>query len=386
MEIYMLIRNFIKKAESISDINNIPERRRFVIIYKYPDSPHNTIYEIYSGNIYDLYVINTSTVVGNGYIIPKGMVVQYKNTYRGKVICPFVNKEYNMNAQCMFNDCSYATRIINGKDLLRFNKKELIFNNTLEHFVKNFTKTDVLSPLPTYFNVEDQAHLAHSDYQLIDFEQYIHNNPAFTLNDFRDIKTTYLYLEIHDDNLFQNKNQIFDYINPYHDDQYNNISSVLKDTVIDSFLDCYDAVIKSIFATVNIVIDTESGLFSIHKESLKLKYSFNITKEEITTEYAYLLEAISEPMESLLDAFSVDCLGEYLPIVDKIPTRITFYISPAVNKIRLSSPEYDTVHIENNMINTSEYSSSDINESSIAKECGESMYLSDYRYDDPSGL
>jgi hypothetical protein len=382
----MIVRNFIRRADSIADINNIPERRRFVVIYNYPDGPHNTMYEIYGGNIYDLYIINTSSVIGNNYIIPKGIVVQYKNTYRGKVVSPFINGEYNLNAPCMFNDCSYATRIINGKDLLRFNKKDALFNNNLECVVKDLIKTDVSSPLPTYFNVEDQARLAHSDYQLIDFEKYINNNPQFILNDFRDTKTTYLRLEIHEDNLFQNKTQIIDYINPFHDKQYDYIVSILKDAIINAFLNCYDAVMKSVFATANIIMDVESGLFSVHKESLRLKHSFNVTKEEINEEYAYLTQSLDEHADNFFDMFSIEYLGSYLPKIDKLPTRITFYISPTINKIRLSSPEPDRIYVPNEMINISEYSASDADESNMAKECGESMCLSDYRYDDPTGL
>jgi hypothetical protein len=276
---------------------------------------------------------------------------------------------------------------VNGKDLLRFNQKDTVFNDSLEKYIKNLIKTEVLSPLPIYYNIEDQARLAKPDFQLTNFELYINNNPSFTLNDFRDTKTTFLSLEIHDDNLFQNKTAITNYINPLHDSECDYIVSIIKDAIVNGFLDCFNEVIKSIFSAVDVIIDIESGLFSVHSGTLKLKYSYDITKEEISKEYAYLVKAIENPIENILESFSIEYLGIYLQRIDKLPTRITFNISPTINRIRLSSPELDKVYAPNlDIVRMSEYSSSDTDESNLAKEYGESMYLSDYRYDDPSGL
>jgi hypothetical protein len=365
----MLVKTFKKPINSIDDITNIPERRRFIVIYKYPDGPHNTAYETYQGNIYDLYVINTSTVVGSDYIIPRNIVVQYKNMYRGKVINPFLpDGSFNLNALCVFNSTSYISRIINGRDIIRLYKNDLLSNGNYENYIANLLKYDTMVPFPNYYNVEDQAHLAHGDHQKMDFEIYLNDVPQYTLNDFRDSKTSFVSLDIHKDNFFMNQNTMITYFygNGNCDEYFINL---LRDNFILTFLECYETVTRSIFAQAYIIIDIESGLINIDFNSLTLKYSYNISKKEIMSEYAIMVEQISEFTDRLCEVLSGEYIGSPDIELDMIPERIMFYISPTLCKIKLS---------ENKKIIMfgpgSEYSASDVEEINLCKEFEDTIY------------
>jgi hypothetical protein len=375
----MLVRNFERIVDSIDDMPNLPERRRFVVIYKYPEGPHRTMFEVYTGNTYDLYVINTSTIIGTGYIIPKGLTVQFKNTYRGSVIYPFnPDGSINLGADCIFNNVNYSTRIVNGKDILRANKKELANNESFGNYLTHILKSELFAPLPTYFNMEDQARLAKGDDRDRNFEilpQYV-DEVAHKLSDFRDKKTTYITLDIQEDNLLQNQENIKHIIFPFnYVEEKNWVLDLVRDQFMSGFLDCYDIVMKSIFARAYIIFDIESGIFSIDKETLTLKHSYNITKEEVSKEYALMVMDVAPISDNLSDVLTSD-QGYYM---DEIPSRVTFYISPALCRMRFSIPEKQKV--VGPLTGESAYSASDVDESSLAKEFGESMYLSEY-YDE----
>jgi hypothetical protein len=377
--IAMLIRNFIKPVHSIDDIRNIPERRRFVIIYKYPDGPHKTMFEIYQNDIYDLYLINMSTLVGIDYIIPKDMIIQYRNTYRGKIVNPFnLDGSFNLNSFCAFNTASFATRIVNGIDVIRLTKRDLISNGTYENHIANIMKCDTIIPFPTYYNVEDQARLTKGDFQKMDFELYLNDTPQYTLNDFRDAKTTFISLDIHEDNLFNNQRQFERFLYGFnnqmaYDFEEQSMTNIIKDHFMAIFLDCYDIIMRSIFAQAYIIIDLESGLITVNKETLTLKYTYKITKEEIIKEYAHVLQEIDEISESF-DVFSTDYLSDRIYQFENIPSRMMIYISPARCKIKLVYSKEKKLYNMRNVNITSEYSSSDTEEGVLAKETGESMF------------
>jgi hypothetical protein len=388
-EYTMLVKNFINPVDSIEDITNIPERRRFVIIYKY-SGPHRTLYEMYQGgmyqggvnNTYDLYVINSSTLVGKDYIIPKGTVVQYKNTYRGKITNPFnPDGSLNMAGFCIFNSSSFATRIVTGPELYKFSKKDVLRDGTYENYIANLLKCDTITPFPNYYNVEDQAHLAKADYQKMDFELFLNRVPEYTLNDLRDSKTTFVALSINDENnIFRNENdfsRIIEAGNPYTD--YNqSVINTVRDQIINAFLTCYDEVNDSLFSQVYIIIDIESGLMNIPVNGLTLKHSYNITKEEINSEYLMLLEKVDEVVENLYETFSTDYINDIVIPIGRIPERMEFYISPTLCKINITSAYKNK---DNNSIKAmAEYSTSDAEESSLCREVGEFMYPSDYDY------
>jgi hypothetical protein len=372
----MLVRNFGHIIESIDDMPNLPERRRFVVIYKYPEGPHQTIYELYTGNTYDVYVINTSTIIGTGYIVPKGLTAQFKNTYRGRVTNPFhPDGSINLEATCLFNNVNYATRIINGRDIIRANKKELVNNDSFANYITHILKSEIFAPLPIYFNGEDQARLAKGDEKDLNFDIFPEwlSEVRYKLKDLRDRKTSFISLDIQEDNLFQNKEKITQLIFPYnYREEKRWVVDLIRDEFMMGFLDCYDIVMKSIFAQAYIIFDIESGIFSIAQDTLTLKHSYNITKEEVTKEYALMVTEIAPISDNLSDVLTSDH-GIY---IEEIPSRVTFYISPTVCQIRFSIPEEQKVLTS--LTGENKYSASDVDESSLAKEFGESMYLSEY--------
>jgi hypothetical protein len=372
----MLLRTFSRPADTADDIANIPERRRVAVIYRYPDSPHRTMFELYKGNYYDLYLINTSTLVGKDYIVPKGMVVQFKNAYRGKVINPFnIDGSLNYNAPCIFNNVNFASRIVNGREVLRYNKKEMVNSGSYEQHVARMLRSDLICPLPHRYNFEDQALLEKGKYREMDFDLSVNNVPHYTLGNLRDSKTSYVTVDIHDDNLFQNEMNLSRIIFPgdlAKDEETQWLLNLIKDEFTMSFLECYDIVMKSVFARAYIIFDIESGLFSVAPNFLTLKYSYNISKDEINNEYALLISDIAPVSDNLSEVFTVD----HLNYLEHIPSRVTYYISPAYNKIRFSNPEAKENYLNiDPAMGSSEYSSSDADESSLARE---STYLSDY--------
>jgi hypothetical protein len=377
----MIIRNFVKPVHCIEDITNILDRRRFVIIYEYPDCPHKTAYEIYTNHIYDIFVINISTVLGSDYIIPKGIVVQYKNVYRGKVLNPFnPDGSFNLSATCIFNSSSFSTRIVNGRDIFRVNKKDLIMNGTYENYISNLLKSDTLTPLPVYYNIEDQARLSTGEHKDIDFDVFLNNSPNYTLNNFRDTKTSFITLEIHEDNLLQNNRDILSlFSKPFYpnlisdSDKY--IINSIGDRFMDAFLSCYDIVTVSIFAQVYIIIDLYSGLMNIPKDSLTLKYAYNVNMDEVSKEYLYLKTEIDGIVVNLFESVEDDYYDICSNPLDETPTRIMFYISPSRCKIKFTDP-----YNRKNIRTSSDYSASDVDESSTSRDLGDTMYPSEYNY------
>jgi hypothetical protein len=382
----MLVRNFQKPIHSIDDINNIPERRRFVIVFKYPDGPHRTMFEIYQNSIYDLYIINTSTLIGTDYIIPKNFVLQYKNTYRGKVINPFnLDGSFNLQSVCIFNTCSFSTRIVDGLDVIRFSKKDTLSDSTWENYIANLLKSDTIIPLPTYYNIEDQARLAKSEFQNVDFENYLNTTPEYTLNDFRDAKTVFISLEVHEDKLFNNCEHVqgvFKRGNDLHTPEETKwFLEVLRDNFISVFLDCYNVILESIFAQAYITVELESGLFSVDTKTLTLKHSYNVTKEEIKKEYGFVIQELDDLLEQL-DGLSADYMNDCFYQFEIIPTRILIYISPTLCRFKLLYHDEKIFKILKNINTATEYSSSDTEESFFAREFGESMHLDYYDYHD----
>jgi hypothetical protein len=377
----MLVRNFPKHIDTVDDISNIVERRRFVVIFKYMDGPHYTMFETYKDTIYDLYVINISTVLGVDYIIPKNLVVQHRNNYRGKVFSPFhPDGSYNLNAVCDFNYCYYGTRIVDGKDILKFSKRELFENSSYENYISHLMRSDIICPFPTYYNVEDQARLNKRQHNKMDFDLYFNDIPSYTLNDFRDAKTSFITIEVHDD---RNMLRSFSPSNASEinmvSTQNNTLVSLVHDVFMNTLLECYDIVLKSIFSQVYIIIDLESGLFTIDEAALRIKYSYNISKEEYIKEYAGLISDVSEKIDNCTDIADYNYNnGDMFDVT--IPTRLTFYISNATCEIRLSNTETDTIYQRKRPIPnyTHEYSSSDIDEKIGEIYNGEVLTMGEY--------
>jgi hypothetical protein len=365
----MLIKNFSHPIDTINDINNITERRRFVIVYKY-HSPHQTIFELYNDNNYDLYVINTSTIIGVDYIIPKNIIVQCKNNYRGCVKSPFNSDgTFNMNALCEFNNSYYSSRIVNGKEILRYTKKDIIEFSELLDYISSITKSDLICPFPEYYNIEHQARFNKAYYNEMDFDNISISIPSYTLNDFRDERTAYVSLDINDDFIIQDKPIKNSGLVSYkYRNEVENLYRTLSDYLITVLVECYEHIMKTIFSQVYIIIDLDSGLFTVDKDSLRIKYSYNVSNEEFRKEFSFLVSLLSDKAESCSDVFNEDLMCSNISEYITLPTRLTMFISPTLCKMRLSNPDINKLNREKlyipNML--TERSSSDVDELALS--------------------
>jgi hypothetical protein len=246
-------------------------------------------------------------------------------------------------------------------------------------------KCDTITPFPTYYNVEDQARLAPKNIQRADFDIFIPNNPEYTLDDFRDRKSAYISLEIHEDNLFNNQNMLEKMLfggNLFNQENQSLIVDIIKDHFIAAFLDCYEIILRSIFAQAYVIMDLDSGLFSVDKNTPTLKHSYHVTSEEVKKEYGIICLEIEDLMSSF-DMLQTDYINDSYYDYGNVPSRIMIYISPVRCRIKLS---YDNEKIlKRRAYNNSltEYSSSDTEESVYARESGESMFPDYSYYDEP---
>ena len=161
MEVYdMLIRDFPSCKETIDDIDNIVEKRRYIIFFIY-DGPHKTLNATYNGvdNNYDIYLINESVTYGNNYIIPKGIKLLNRNCYRGVIKNPFDEKgKINRQAMIQFFNGTYSNTIHreNG-DVFRMSTPMVLEDGGLggtniEDELMSILNSNYIQPFPKYYN------------------------------------------------------------------------------------------------------------------------------------------------------------------------------------------------------------------------------------------
>ena len=119
----MIIRPRTNQIETINDIENIKQARRFIFIYKYRSPKQALMTEmdsfpsenVYMGDtLYGIYIVNLSTIDGVGYIVPSKYMVHSRNGYRGSYRDAILaNGQINPNARVNLYTASYANRIHN---------------------------------------------------------------------------------------------------------------------------------------------------------------------------------------------------------------------------------------------------------------------------------
>jgi hypothetical protein len=332
----MIIKSFDPTIVGPEDIRNISYRRRLVIIYDYK-SPHLSETLLYGNGEYDVYVLNVSTIDGVDFLIPKGVELECKNSYRG-VACNAINQDgtINYNSAVRFHNGYFASTVKHGLDKIGLLKPSMLYggDTTREDEFCYITKSDVVIPTPIYYNMEDQARLGSGYIKDCDFDMNIYDVPTYSLSDFRDPYTRFIIFQIDDDNLIGGRADINNIFGPYSDgidvDTY-------RQSICRAFIKAYEAVALSIFSQVFIVFDTDNGTFNIDTKSLKLKFGRNKSPSEITKGFAWLVTKIAPIADNeleLLLPYQVDLMDPSSAIT---PTRLTFYISDIECRIRLSS-------------------------------------------------
>lgn len=348
----MLIRNFAKPIDSTDEIENIKGKHRYIFIYRYA-TPHQTMNEVYGGNMYDIYLVNTSSINGVSYIIPSNLIVHVRNSYRG-VAYDIVKKDGSLDrtASIFFTNGMYSTRVHHkdSKDVFKLNTADSLSGiSDSENTLLRMINADEALPLPVYYNWEDQARLASTNYKSLDFEMNYNDVPKYNLNDLCDKSTTVAIINMDEsmDMLYRADSDVIQFSGnkPINLGDY-------KDTIAETFIECYKSVLESVFSQADFIFDLNSGLFTISKDTLRLKYNFEIDKHMITTEYGALILSAANISDNLL---SFDECGI---VQGNLLDKLYIHISNTVCKIKLTSKDY-RFHTVTTLSNDSGYSSSD---------------------------
>jgi len=351
----MLIKPFVKVKEDIDDISNITEKNRYIFIYRY-DAPHSCSYSGIIGkfngpnNIYDIYVINDSKTEGVGFYISKGVCLHNRNTYRGyaqDLILP--DGKINYDSEITFLDGTYLNRI--QPKLFKQDPEPLIIHSTdtllscggpgytvLEDEIECRLGTDIIQPFPKYYNVEHQAWLSSRDEKLR-VGDFIYDNaecPRYTLRDLVDKYTKIAVIDIPS----KGANLLETELLPYAVDPTVKLNSGSTTTYLENmkaeitniFIDLFNDIARSVFSSVDIIIDLECAEFSVHTNNLKFS---SVTEEEKVRDYARLAHAVSEKLDDIVE-MTTDVPDE-LYVNGLCPNRLSVHVDNFNSLIRLTN-------------------------------------------------
>lgn len=348
----MLIRNFPSCKETIDDINNIVEKRRYIIFFIY-DGPHKTMNATYNGadNNYDIYLINESVTYGNNFIIPKGIKLFNRNGYRGVVRNPFnENGTINKRAIIQFFNGTYSNTIHkeNG-DIFRVSTPTVmecgdLGGTSIEDELMICLNSQYIQPFPKYYNIEDQGYFEKIDnYKVGDFLYDYTSCPMYNLGDLIDPYTVFAKISIPMDNQLVKRGLL----NPYTMEEICSSSDLdpnvtfkngvsldlgeLKERITRTFLDIHKFVMGSIFSQVDVIIDMVDSTFKVVEDTIKLKY-MDISKDQIRKEYLRLVININELTDNMFGEMDVPSSS-----YEMCPDRLTIHISNGDCRVKLSN-------------------------------------------------
>lgn len=364
----MIIRPYTESIETVNDIRNIEYVRRLLILYKYPN-PHMTELALYNNEVFDVYLINVSALHGADYIVPKGVLLETKNSYRGVALNALLpDGSINRNATVNFNNGYFASRIRRDRDRLKLIKADSLYGaGTLsEEFICTL-RSEIMLPLPNYYNMEDQARLAPNRFTDIDFDVGFSDVPSYILGELVDHNTRVVTMHIDDDNFIGGRADINRIYGPYSD--MNDDYDYYRKAISMAFIKVYEIVIASIFSQVYVVFDTESGTFSIDQKTLRLRYGRRYTPADITREFADMVMKVSPIADYDLEILFPYTPSPLDPAVSMTPTRVMFFISDTKCSIHLAAPNQPTsmslFDMDSFIKTNAQYSGSDSDEFSL---------------------
>lgn len=383
----MIIKPFSSQLNSVDDIENLRDIRRYIILYKYR-SPHkiNFFEEVYGGDLYDVYLVNSSSIDGHDFIVPSKYILHTSNAYRGKATnC--INKDGSLNKSAVINfySGSYANKIhdkTGGNVMDTFSTISSIHSGgTSEQSMTMMLNSDLALPFPCYYNIEDQAKMAASNFKDCDFLYNFCEVPSYTIGDLIDNHTVCVNLEVDGDDKnvlfggptakFQDDSKVIDVVN----------LGDFKDTITSTFIKCFESVLFSIFSQAYFIFDLQSGLFSIPETGLRVKYSYGIDKHVITKAYADLLgqgscicdgiDWCSQDVDTPMHTFETyDRTGR--PMYDMMPDKLMVFISTTSCKIKMTCTSL--YGMSKRLSHTSDCSSSDGDTLSQSEACDGQIY------------
>lgn len=341
----MLIKPSISSIEDVDDIENIEQKRRYIIIYHY-DKPHDWIMSPTLGSFGfgsdDVYLINDSVVAGKDYLVPRGIKLYCRNCYRGVVYNPLLDDGIiNKQATCRFAEGSFMNRLHRENDMpLVVSSPSILLSSggpggcSFEEELMCELNSEYIQPFPKFYNIEDQAWFSNRNGKLKigDFTYDISDVPVYRLGELIDKHTNVCVMNIQHDN-FLNLTP-----NPFYRenciDIMKNALDSFKVRVNDIYISIQMSIINSIFSKADVIIDLDSGTFNIPMDSLRLKFS-NIGKDHIQREYAKLVYDINQDVDNVSDCFQY--LPDELYKSNAFPNRLIISISNTFSSIKLSN-------------------------------------------------
>lgn len=382
----MILRDFASCRETVDDIKNITEKRRYILIFKYDNPIHfglNYCYDNLAGN-YDLYLINESTVHGNNFYIPHGITLMQRNHYRGSVREPIIDGDkINQNSDIIFYHGSFTNRIHqdNG-EIFRLSSPTVMEScggpgyTTIEDEFKYLLKSECIQPFPEFYNIEDQAVFdnKHTGRYVGDFWYDYNEVPSYKLRDLIDPYTRIAIIDMPDMNALiklsladsiASENYLCEDADP--NIKFNNGLTVelesFKEKLTWCFIKLNQYLMDSVFSQADIIIDTEDGTFNILNESLRVKFR-ELNKKDIMDDLTLLVSKVSELVD---DQFGeIDDTPSEIYKNNLCPNRVYVHISNTGCKMKVSNTYKLALNKHNGQINpifaTSESSASDTDE------------------------
>lgn len=391
----MLIRDFPSCLEDVSDIKQITEKRRYIIIFKYDTPVHmgyNYTYDNMCGN-YDIYLINESTIHGDDFMIPYGITLFNRNQYRGIIRNPFLeNGEINNSAEVMFYHGSYSNRVHKTDgDVFKLSSPTIIEGgmgpgaSTIEDELMRMLNSDWIQPYPEFYNIEDQAVFStrHKSTFVGDFLYDYNDVPTYTLGRLIDQYTKVAVVEMPNINnlinlafadTFAEEGHLVS--NPDPIVKYNNgVSIALEDfkrSISYCFIKINQYVMDSVFSQVDVIINTEDGTFNVVNETIRLKFR-ELSKKDIVNEMTVLIYRIGELVDRWFGVENISNIPTEVYKENLFPDRVTFHISNVGCKIKVSNTKkyiIDSKGAKVPIFSKSESSASDTDEM-VAIECSD---------------
>lgn len=353
----MIIRPHQRIIEEVSDLRQIVEKRRYMFIYTY-SGPHKAFgHNVLLSNqdfYNDIYLVNDSTVHGTGFLIPKGITLHARNTYRGYAqfasIPDYNGKEKpNYDSVIRFYFGNYSNHIKRPKEpLISLSSPTVIagggpgYANMEEEFQSILNSHDIINgmqPFPQFYNVEDMAVLESKNIKVPmgDFTYDFNDVPTYRLGDLIDPYTKIIFVNCPNTNQLLDESS-FDAIgeptrNVLFNNGYNIDLGGFKSDATELCMLFNEYIMDSIFSEANLVVDTESGLFNI--TDLKLKF-LTLSKEEQGHEFARLVQNVGESVDNL---FGESDFPSEAYSLGYCPNRLTIHIGSDVCTMRYSNVE-----------------------------------------------
>lgn len=354
----MIIRNFGNQKDTIDDIKNIEQARRFILIFRY-NGPHTTLNCVYNtiDDNYDVYLINCSVVKGNNFLVPLGITLYCKNQYRGN--CQHAlnfDGKVNYDAMVSFYESSFGNRVHRSdKDFWCLSSYDCVDNTGVESEFLQTMKSELIQPYPMYYNIEDQAQmeLLNPKGKYGDFIYDMTGCPMYRLGDLIDSRTKIAIVDMPYKVqmvkpaalLYRDASNCYptDDIYPTDEDSMNpNIkfdNGIVADLgefqfdISSAFMLITEYILNSVFSSLDVIIDTESGMFNVPMNTLKVRFD-NLSKDFILKDYINLTNKIGDAVDRYFGEIDIPNAAYRS---NAYPTRLYMHFSESGCKIRASN-------------------------------------------------